>query len=90
MERESKGLESEYQRRENQPRKAEPGYAMQNPELFDKHQSYTYAQAARFLGVSVRTVMREVKAQRLLVHKVRGCTRIRGTDFLAYTQEGRL
>ena len=57
--------------------------------FFDRHQSYTYAQAARLLGVSERTVMREAKAERLGVHKIRGCTRIHGTDLLAYQQEGK-
>jgi excisionase family DNA binding protein len=65
-------------------------YGNQGFQFFDRHQSYTYAQAARFLGVSVRTVMREAKAERLVVHKVRGCTRIHGTDLLAYQQEGKL
>lgn len=64
-------------------------YGNQGFQFFDKHQSYTYAQAARFLGVSVRTVMREVKAERLIAHKVRGCTRIHGTDLLTYQQEGK-
>jgi excisionase family DNA binding protein len=64
-------------------------YANHEIKLFDRHQSYTYAQAARFLGVSVRTVMREVKAARLIAHKIRGCTRIHGADVLAYQQEGK-
>jgi excisionase family DNA binding protein len=73
---------------ENQEEKLERGYGRRD-QLFDRHQSYTYTQTARFLGVSVRTVMREVKATRLIAHKVRGCTRIHGPDLLAYQQEGK-
>ena len=74
---------------ENQ-RLNELDYAKGGFQFFDRHQSYTYTQTARFLGVSVRTVMREVKATRLIAHKVRGCTRIHGSDLLAYQQEGKL
>ena len=66
-----------------------PKHAKNGNPIFDRNRSYTYTQAAEFLGVSVRTVMREVKANRLIVHKVRGCTRIHGADLLAYKQEGK-
>lgn len=70
-------------------KRVERDYDKGGTPIFDRNRSYTYTQAAEFLGVSVRTVMREVKANRLVAHKVRGCTRIQGADFLAYMQEGK-
>lgn len=61
-----------------------------NQQPLDPNRSYTIEEAAGYLGVSDKTVRREISDGRLTACRVRGCIRITGKEIIRYQDRARV